>query len=249
MKLQFNLLPDVKQDYLKTQRTKRTIITISVITSVIALFILILMLSTVYIINNKQLSDAKKEIANQNKQLKSIPNLDKILTVQNQLKSLSGLHSTKHMISRLFVYVPQVTPLNVCLGSLDVNLAQNTIEFEGTSDSQRSINTFVDTLKFTKYQLDYKDTGKYAFSQVVESQFGLDSSTSASQAKCDGKPAPASYRISAQFDPALFSNAQVVALTVPQLVTTRSVLDNPSNIFNGQTGSSSSSSPSSGGGQ
>jgi Tfp pilus assembly protein PilN len=238
MKLQFNLLPDVKQEYLKAQRTKRTVITIAIVTSAVALFILILMLTTVYIVNKKQLSDANKDIQHYSAQLKAIPNLDKILTVQNQLKSLSGLHSNKHAVSRMFTYIPQITPLNVCLGKLNLDLGQNTLILEGTSDSQKSINTFIDTLKFTKYQLDQKDTGKYAFTSVVESQFGIDSSGTI-QTRCDGKIAPASYQITVQFDPILFSNTQNVALSVPQgLVTTRSVLDNPSNIFNGQTGTS-----------
>jgi Tfp pilus assembly protein PilN len=241
MKLQFNLLPDVKQEYLKTQRTKRTIITASIVASAIALFIFILMLTTVYVINKKQLSDANKQIDKYTDQLKAIPNLDKILTVQNQLKSLSGLHASKHMLSRVFSYIPQVTPQNVCLGKLSVDLAQSSMMIEGTADSQKSINTFVDTLKFTKYQIDNKDTGKNAFSSVVESQFGIVSSAQ-NDVKCDNKAAPASYQLTIQYDPSLFLNSDNVALTVPQgLVTTRSVLDNPSNIFNGKTGNSSAS--------
>jgi Tfp pilus assembly protein PilN len=239
MKLQFNLLPDVKQDYLKTQRTKRTIITASIIATAIALFIFILMLTTVYVINKKQLSDANKEINKYSSQLKAIPNLDKTLTVQNQLKSLSGLHANKHVVSRVFNYIPQVTPQFVCFGKLSVDTTQNTMIIEGTSDSQKSINTFVDTLKFTKYQVDNKDTGKNAFTSVVESQFGVDTSGQG-QTQCDNKAAPASYQLTVQFDPTLFLNSANVALTVPQgLVTTRSVLDNPSNLFTGKTGSSS----------
>jgi Tfp pilus assembly protein PilN len=239
MKLQFNLLPDVKQEYLKTRQTKRTIITAAVAVTGVALFIMLFMMTTVYVVNKKQLSDANKDIANYSGQLKKIPNLDKILTVQNQLKSLSSLHDQKHKVSRLFNYLPQVTPLNVCIGKIDLDLKGNTLTIDGTSDSQKSINTFIDTLKFTKYDLDGKSTDKYAFPSVVENQFGIDT-TSSTDVKCNGKSAPASYQLNVQYDLALFANTnnQTVELKVPQgLVTTRSVLDNPSSLFNGATGS------------
>jgi Tfp pilus assembly protein PilN len=238
MKLQFNLLPDVKQEYLKTKRTKRTIITAAAAVTGITLFIMLFMMITVYVVNKKQLNDANNDISKYSKQLKAIPNLDKILTVQNQLKSLSGLHEQKHKVSRLFTFLPQITPLNVCIGKIDLDLATNALSIDGTSDSQKSINTFIDTLKFTKYDIDGKNTDKYAFPSVVESQFGIDTSTS-SDVKCNGKTAPASYQVTIQYDEVLFAstNNQSVELKVPQgLVTTRSVQDNPSSLFTGATG-------------
>jgi Tfp pilus assembly protein PilN len=238
MKLQFNLLPDVKQEYLKTKRTKRTIITAAVAVTGITLFILLFMMITVYVVNKKQLNDANNDIDKYSKQLKAVPNLDKILTVQNQLKSLSGLHEQKHKVSRLFTFLPQVTPLNVCIGKIDLDLGTHALTIDGTSDSQKSINTFIDTLKFTKYALNGKSSDKYAFTSVVENQFGIDTSTT-TDVKCNGKAAPASYQVNVQYDEVLFANTndQTVELQVPQgLVTTRSVLDNPSSLFTGATG-------------
>jgi Tfp pilus assembly protein PilN len=239
MKLQFNLLPDVKQEYLKTQKTKRTVIAASTAASGIALFILLFMLLTVYAVNKKQLHDADKDINKYNSQLSSIKNIDKILTVQNQLKTLSGLHHDKHKLSRIFSYVPQVTPHNVCIGKITIDTTANTLTFEGTADTQKNINTFVDTLKFTKYKQNNQNTDSNAFPTVVESQFSINT-TDTQNTKCEGKPAPATYQLTTHYDPVLFANAEVVELKVPQgLVTTRSVLDNPSNIFNGATAETS----------
>jgi len=237
MKLQFNLLPDVKQEYLKTKRTKRTVITASVIASSISLFILLFMITNVYVINKQQLSRADDNVKKYSQELQGIKNLDKILTIQNQLTSIQSLHQSKHKMSRVYTYLPQLTPAHVCMTQMSVDFASGTWTFQGNSDSQKSINTFVDTLKFTKYKSNGQSTGLYAFPSVVESQFGIHTSgtNSADSVKCDGVPAPAGYQLIVKFDPVLFSNSSRIELDVPQgLVTTRSVLDDPSNIFNGE---------------
>jgi hypothetical protein len=238
MKLQFNLLPNVKQEYLKTKRTKRTVITAAMAASSVALFILLLMITTVYIVNKKQLSDANKDIDTYTKQLKAIPSLDKILTVQNQLKSVASLHQSKHITSRISDYLPQVTPTTACLGKVTIDLVNNTMVMEGTADSLKTINTYIDTLKFTTYALSGQDTKQKAFPSVVESQFGISASLGNNKNVCGGKPAIASYQLAVQYDPALFAGSQTVKLNVPAgLSTTRSVIDDPSNVlFNGDTG-------------
>lgn len=225
MKVQFNLLPDVKQRYVQAEKTKKTVMTTAVIVSAVSLLMFLIMAATVYLINKKQLSDANKDITRFSNQLKNIPNLGKILTVQDQLQALPKLHQSKHVSSRIFTYLPQVTPTDVNLGSLSLDFATNTILIEGTAASQKSINTFVDTLKFTTYKQGGQDTKKPAFPSVIESSFGL-----------SGKNA--SYSLTITFDPVLFSNSGGVELLVPAgLSTTRSVLDDPMNVlFNGQTG-------------
>jgi Tfp pilus assembly protein PilN len=243
MKLQFNLLPDVKQEYLKTKRTKRTFITASVVAASISFFILLFALTTVYVINKKQLHDTDQDIKKYSNQLKGIKNLDKILTIQNQLSSISKLHQGKHKISKLFTYLPQVTPAHVCMSQLSLDTVANSLTIQGSSDSQKTINTFIDTLKFTKYQKDNKDSGQNAFPTVTETQFSINTHTNGSKAiTCQDVPAPANYQVLIKFDPILFQNTDQVTLKVPQgLVTTRSVYDDPSNIFNGDPNSNSDS--------
>lgn len=224
MRLQFNLLPDVKQDYLKAQRSKRTVIGSAMAASGLAIVILIFMIMTVYVINKKKLNDADKDVQKYSQELKAIPNLDKILTVQKQLNTLVGLHQNKHVMSRLYAYLPQVTPINVYMGKVNVDLTTSTLIIDGTTDTQKTINTYVDTLKFTTYKIGGQDTKKKAFTDVKESQFAITDKG-------------ASYQLTVQFDPVLFSNSQKVELVVPAgLATTRSVINDPSNaLFNGET--------------
>ncbi|KKU20245.1 MAG: hypothetical protein UX30_C0003G0120 [Candidatus Saccharibacteria bacterium GW2011_GWA2_46_10] len=229
---QFNLLPDIKQTGVKLQRSRRLVASTAVLVSIISAAIFVLMLLTVYGIQKKQLSDTDKDITSYSQKLAATENLDRILTVQNQLTTLSGLHQNKHAVSRIFTYMPEVTPSNVNLSNLSLDLTADTIQIDGTADSQKSVNTFVDTLKFTTYSLGSDTTAKTAFPSVVLSSFGIG----------EGR---ASFSVNVTFDAVLFSSSAIDSsgnsvapkLDVPKLTSTRSVLDDPSNVlFNGQGG-------------
>ncbi len=224
-KVEFNLLPDLKMKVVKQQRTRSRAISIAVLVSVISVVIFVLLLFSVYLLQNKQLSDADKAIKQYSNELSGVDNIEKILTVQNQLKSLAALHKSKHITSRIFVYLPQVTPTDVGVGSVVLDTTNNLININGTASSQHSVNTFVDTLKFTTFTTSGDSTKKTAFPNVIESSFSL------------GSPR-VSYSLEVTYDPTLFSNqVSTPTLNVPNLTTTRSVIEDPSNsLFNGQTG-------------
>jgi Tfp pilus assembly protein PilN len=231
--VEFNLLPDVKMAYVKAAKTRNLVIMVSVLVSAVALALLVVVFLGVDVVQKKQLSDADKAIATYTTQLKAIPSVNKIVTVQNQLQVLVGLHQSKHISSRIFTYLPAVTPTKAHVNSVKLDLAANTLEISGTADSHQTINTFIDTLKFTKYKIGNDSTAKTAFPSVLETAFSLDSNGTS-----------ASYTISATFDPALFANTpdgQAPVLVVPTLTSTRSVVEDPANtLFNGSIKASDS---------
>ncbi len=227
--IQFNLLPDVKLEYLKAQRRRGRVISICVLISIIAAGIFLFMLLTVNIVQKKQLSDANKSINEAKAKLSSIKNLDQVVTVQNQLQTLVGLHQNKHLSSRIFSYLPAITPTSVNISGISLDFGAGTMSIEGTADSQKTVNTFIDTLKFTTYTIG-DSSSKSAFPSVVESSFSIGQSS-------------VGYTLNVHFDPILFNNntldsaghVQTPALKVPSLTTTRSVVNAPSNLlFNGQ---------------
>jgi Tfp pilus assembly protein PilN len=221
-KVQFNLLPDVKMQLVAAQRKRNLVISLALLVSAVAFTIFLIMLVTVDVVQKKQLSNADKSFAKYSKQLASTPNVAQVLTVQNQLQALVGLHQQKHVASRLFTYLPQITPTDAHISQFSIDFSKNTMEISGTADSQQATNTFIDTLKFTTYKVNDKDQAVSAFPSVVETSFGVTTGG-------------ASYSLTIQFDPILFSNnlgGKTPALTVPKKTTTRSVMDNPANLFN-----------------
>lgn len=241
--VQFNLLPDVKIEFMRTQHAKRIVYAISAIAVTISLAIFIISFLSVNVVQKKLLSDANGDINKYSQDLKSIKDLDKILTVQNQLASLPGLHDQKHYASRLLTYLPQLTPVNVHIGKLNLDTAGNKITIQGTADTVENINKYVDTIKFTIYPVkgintekdckkadgtwdkNKKICTKPAFSNVVLT-------------KVDRNEKVASYTIDTNYDPSLFVGTNGVNLIVTHEVTTRSVQNTPDasgELFNGQT--------------
>jgi len=201
--LQFNLLPNVKLEYVKTQQTKRLLTTVSFLVSVVGIVILVVAFVSVNVVQKKSLSDLNKDIATYSKQLKGVNDLDKILTVQNQLSTLTSLHDQKPVASRLFTYISQLTPAQASLNQLSVDFAANTITIGGTAPSLDVVSAYTDTLKSTTYAAEGSKDKTHAFSKVVLSAFGR-------------TPAGASFTINSSFDPAIFNTAGDVTLTVPQ---------------------------------
>ncbi|MEI6751106.1 MAG: hypothetical protein WCK69_00955 [Candidatus Saccharibacteria bacterium] len=218
--IQFNLLPDVKLEYIKTKRTKHLVLVAAMAVSGASLTILVILFMAVSVYQKDRISDLSKDIKTNIADLKKIPNLEKILTVQNQLGALGGLHAKKPQVSRLYNYINQVTPINVTISSATIKLDNKTLTISGNSADLSTVNKFVDTLKFVNYTTaDSPATKKNPFSSVVLSSFSL-----IPTAPTDKK---ASYSITMIFDPAIFDNTKEVLLDVPKQITTRSETEKP----------------------
>ncbi|MDB5163970.1 MAG: hypothetical protein JWS12_588 [Candidatus Saccharibacteria bacterium] len=217
--IQFNLLPDVKIDYIKARRAKRMVLVISVLVSGALLTIMVLLFLVVNVFQKQHLRDLDKDIASQSKTLQATPDLNKILTVQNQLESLPALFSQKPVASRLFDYITKTTPKDVTISSYAIDFDAQTIAIEGNSVSLEGVNKYVDTLKFTNFTTDQsaQAISTKAFSNVVLSTFGKDDKG-------------ASYHLDLKFDPAIFDVSKAVNLVVPATTTTRSETEKPSVI-------------------
>jgi Tfp pilus assembly protein PilN len=210
--IQLNLLPEVKKEYIKAKRTKRLIVSTSVIISASAVFLLFLQFSFVQFAQQKSISDLTKDIESEVASIQSVEGLDEILSIQNQLNTIPGLSEDRPETSRIFEYMRTVTPKDVFISRLDLDIENNKIEVSGTASSIASINTFADTLKFATYKTDDIEDG--------EPFTGVLTTLSRNNNK-------SSYSIELEFDPILFDNTETVVLVVPNTVTTRSVTGQP----------------------
>ncbi len=214
--IQFNLLPDIKLEYIKARRTKRSVILVSVAAAAATLGIFIMLFITVNVLQKQHLKNLTEDVGKYSRELKEVKGLDRILTVQNQLNKLSELHQGKALLSRLKAYITQVTPAQVSYSEIELDVEQSTLRFEGSADSLKTINQFVDTLKFTKYSTSNNPTEELnAFSEVVLTDFDTD------------KEAGFTYEINLKFDSAIFGTGAEVKLSVPNIITTRSAIERP----------------------
>lgn len=220
--IQINLLPDVKTEYIKTQRKKRMVLLASIAVSGVAIGLFVLQLG---IIGTQKvvLSNTDKDIKKNVSKLEGTQDLNKILTIQNQITKLNELHAAKPAVSRIFTYLPQVTPNDVQINKVDFSVPESTMTISGTAGSIESINKFVDTLKFTKAVVD-GGSPVPAFSTVV-----LQSYSTGNKDKGDSKP---SYTVTFKYDSSFFDSSKQVSLQVPKIISTRSETERPNALFN-----------------
>lgn len=215
--IQFNLLPDVKLEFVRAKRMQHTVVSASVIAAGSAFVIFLLLFLAVNVVQKNTLSSATNEIKKDKVILNQTPELAKILTIQNQLAVLPSLHAKKAAASRSFEFLQLLTPTSVTISDATTDFILNTVTITGQSNGLDKINIFADTLKFTKYS-DDKVKGQLAFTGVVLTAFSKSSTA-------------ATYTITANFAPALYDNVSAVVLSVPNTVTTRSVIEQPADLF------------------
>lgn len=224
--IQFNLLPNVKSEYINVKQTKHKVLVVASGVIIGSLAIVILLVIVVFGWQNlrlKNLDDSIKETAGE---LQKVNDIDKVLTVQNQLESINSLHSAKPEVARLFGYLTQVTPSRTTIDTLNLDLVTPTMTISGQATNLEEVNKFVDTLKFTtisKGDAEPSGSDPKAFSQVVLSSYSISN---------DG----ASYTITLKYDSAIFNSAETdLKLTVPNIITTRSATEQPSDLFQENT--------------
>jgi hypothetical protein len=217
--IQFNLLPDVKLQYVKARRTKRTVMVVAGLATGVTLTIFLALFMVVKVAQKQHLSNLNRDIERDSAQLQAMPEINKILTVQNQLSDLTDLHNNKPVASRLFGYLTQITPPQVSISKLNVDFAEQKISITGDADTLNTVNKFIDTIKFTDF-VQGEEKSK-PFSNVVLVNFSRNEQG-------------ASYEIELNFDPAIFDSSSGGQLTVPKIITTRSELEKPGALFQQQ---------------
>jgi hypothetical protein len=233
--IQFNLLPDVKQQYIKAIYRRRLITFICIVVAGTFLTIFVLMFLFVRVNQKAHMDNLNKDINTNVATLRKNPDLDKILTIQNQLNNLPKLHDDKVITSRIFEYLSQVTPASATVSDVEVDIENKKIVLKGTADTLLNVNKFVDTLKFTDFKLSGEESkeGK-AFNSVVLQSFSIGTQSAGGSA-----PSEVTYQIDFVYDEAIFKNTAVdgsaiansVKLTVPKIISTRSEVQKPSNLF------------------
>jgi len=216
--VQFNLLPSVKLEYIKATRTKRMVTSIAVIASLAALAVMALLFVNVNFVQQRHIANLTDDINQKVSELEEIPDIDKVLTVQNQLSVLTKLHEQKPAAQRVLPFLSKVTPQAASISQSTVSFTDNTIVIKGTADNLATVNKFVDTLKFTKFKVGQDGQEQPAFLEVVLTSFSINSQQ-------------ATYQVDFKFDPTIFDNTKEVELVVPSIISTRSQTQKPSDLF------------------
>jgi cytoskeletal protein RodZ len=224
--IQLNLLPDLKKEFIKSQKTKGLVISTSILVTIGAIGLSALLFVYVTFLQQIQINLATDDINHKESQLKAINDIDKYLTIQNQLATLPDLHSTKGSYSRLFDFLGLLNPSapsNMNLTNLQLTASSRTLTLTGTTGTFETLNVFVDTLK--NAQISYKKLGQgetlneKMFGQVFVQNSGL---------AHVGSKNLVSFVVKVVYNPSIFDVQNTdIAATVPHITTTQSVTQSP----------------------
>lgn len=145
--IQINLIPDVKKELIRAEVQRNFIISIAILSAIIAAAVVVLVASYVYGAQALMVRSANGTIDSEYSKLTSVEDLDKMLTIQNQLASVSSLEQKKNMTSRLYdmlnVVVPE-SPHEVSISSVTVEppkeeVVEENADEEAAEEAQAAI--------------------------------------------------------------------------------------------------------------
>lgn len=153
--IQINLIPDIKRELLRAQQMRRTAISISILVGIIAggvVVALAVILGVQVVHENIVRGNIDKEY----KTLKSVDNIENVLTIQNQLETIQSYQDKRTMDSRLFDVLGAINPAspnNVRFSSIKLDPSNSVLTIEGSAENGFSATeTFRKTILNTKVE-------------------------------------------------------------------------------------------------
>jgi len=182
--IEINLVPDVKQELIKAQRVRSTVISFAIFIGLAFVAIVTVLAIYAFGVQTVRSSLADDSIKKGSEQLAKVEDLSKTLTIQNQLTKISTLHDSIKIDSRIFdvlqAIIPQA-PNDVQISNLTVDSSLNQVTIEGqAANSYAAVEVFKKTIEgaMVKYT-DGKDAKEVVLASNVstgDTSYGEDSS-------------------------------------------------------------------------
>lgn len=152
--IEINLIPAVKQELIKVQRVRATVISFSILIGLAAIAAVTLLAIYVFAIQTVRVVVADDAIKKGSQQLAAVEDLSKTLTIQNQLTKLSVMHDDKKINSRIFDVLLAIippTPNDVQISDLAVDSSAGTVTMQGqAANSYAATEVFRKTIEGAK---------------------------------------------------------------------------------------------------
>jgi Tfp pilus assembly protein PilN len=151
---QINLLPEVRQAKLKAKRHRR--LAAGLATAVIGFsLITVVVLALVSQAQKLRISQLSREIETRQNEIKTTPNLEKMLTTQQHLSSLPGLYSQRVFMTKFYNLLSGVSPRDLAFESLEID-AQNVMSVKGRARNYNIASKFAKALEASNLTLGDK---------------------------------------------------------------------------------------------
>ena len=163
---EINLVPDVKAEMIKAQKTRNLVFFVCGAISAMAIGMVIL-LAAIRGGQQIRMNSQDDMLLAMTEKLDEYDGLGEILTIQSQLNNLESIRLNKRALSRVFTVLASMLPTGsdtVTLSALDINLEESTMNIEGQANAgpntdgidYRVLEAFTKQVGLMKY-----DYGRY----------------------------------------------------------------------------------------
>jgi len=154
--IEINLIPDVKQELLKAQRVRTSVISIAIVIGIVAVGIVVALAMWVFAVQAARDVITDNTIKSESQKLSGVEDISGTLTIQNQLSKLVAMHDGKHIDSRIFDILNTINPSapnNVSITKLTLDSADSTIKVEAQAVSgYPALEVFKKTINATMFE-------------------------------------------------------------------------------------------------
>lgn len=133
--IQINLIPDIKLEMLKAQKTRNIATSIAIFAGMVAGAVVVV-LALIYGAQVGLQAKYKQDIKSEFKRLSDTANINNALTVQNQLAKIDSLNGKRSMDSRLLDVLAQInppTPDDIKMSKVSVDPSTSMLTIEGSA--------------------------------------------------------------------------------------------------------------------
>lgn len=232
--IEINLLPAVKQDFIRAKRLKRIITSISILVTIVAFGLLALAATVVYAIQPVASDLLDKAIDEDMAKLNKDKNLTRNLTIQNQLSSITELHEQKGNVINIFEYLKALNPAapnNLIISKMQLDPSTTTMNIEASAADFSRLAIIKDTFNAAVFSYAKpKDDGN-GFDKVNDEKvFSEVNITDPSLSNDSDGKSVVSFKMALIYNPLLFDwTLKNIIVSIPQKNTTPTA--NSVNLF------------------
>jgi len=154
--IEINLVPDVKQELIRAQRVRTSVISIAIVVGIGAAGLVVLLAVYVFGIQTARGLWEDNQIKTHHEELSKVEDISNTLTVQNQLSVLPEQHDTKHIDSRVFDVLDTINPPepnDIQVTNVSLDSETNTISLEAQAPGGYSaLEVFKKTINATQFE-------------------------------------------------------------------------------------------------
>lgn len=154
--IEINLVPDVKQELLKAQRVRASVISVAIFVGMISIGVVVVLAIWVFAVQTARGVLSDNTIKNESQKLSQVQDVSNTLTIQNQLSKLADMHNSKSIDSRIFDILTTINPPkpnNVAITNLSLDSSTSTIKIEAQAvNGYPALDVFKKTIDATKFQ-------------------------------------------------------------------------------------------------